>query len=271
MHIAVVSPSLLEKHVKSSPLLERAVQVLEEDEEVQELLRLANVFAVHRLKYNDHGPTHARIAAGAALELLDLLIDANIMPSCIRDGTCTDLDEARLIVLLAAYLHDIGNAVHRDKHEYTGALLAKDILDRLLPRILPERGPKYRKLHYSIRQEVMHAIYCTEPDIMCLTIEGGVVKVADGLDMAEGRARVPYKLGKVDIHAVSALSIKRVEISRGHERPIRITVHMEEWAGIFQVEKVLLPKILKSGIDSYIELVAISRGKEVLTFPEKTY
>ncbi len=268
MHAVTVSPSLLDKHTRDNPLLARAVAVLEEDEEVQELLRLSNVFAVHRLKYNDHGPTHARIAAGAALELLQLLIDANIMPSCIRDGTCTDIEEAKLIVLLAAYLHDIGNAVHREKHEYTGALLAKDILDRLLPKILHDRG-RHRRLHYAIRQEVMHAIYCTEPDIMCLTIEGGVVKVADGLDMAEGRARVPYKLGKVDIHAVSALSIKRVEISKGYERPIRITVHMEEWAGIFQVEKVLLPKILKSGIDNYIELVAISRGREVLTFPEK--
>ncbi|NPA23119.1 MAG: HD domain-containing protein [Crenarchaeota archaeon] len=270
MSPVVVSPALLEKHARDSPLLSRAIQVLEEDEEVQELLRLSNVFAVHRLKYNDHGPTHAKIAAGAALELFSLLLDANIMPSCIKDDTCNDVEEAKLIVLLGAYFHDIGNSVHREKHEYTGALMAKDILDRILPKILPEKGRYSKRMHYNIRQEVMHAIYCTETDVECLTVEAGCVKVGDGLDMAEGRARVPYKLGKVDIHAVSALSIKRVEIGKGVERPIRVTVHMEEWAGIFQVEKVLLPKILRSGICNYIELVAISRGKEVLTFPPCT-
>ncbi len=270
MHVAIVSPSLLEKHARESPLLSRAIQVLDEDEEVQELLRLANIFAVHRLRYNDHGPTHAKIAAGAALEIFNLLLEANIMPTCLKDGTCTDVEEAKLIVLLGAYLHDIGNSVHRDRHEYTGALMAKDILDRILPKILPEKGRYSRRIHYNIRQEVMHAIYCTETDVECLTVEAGSVKIGDGLDMAEGRARVPYRLGKVDIHAVSALSIKRVEISKGIDRPVRITVHMDEWAGIFQVEKVLLPKILKSGICNYIELVAISRGKEVLTYPPCT-
>ncbi len=269
MRPAVVSPHLIERHIKESPLLERAYRLLESDLEVQELLRAANVFAVHRLRYNDHGPVHARIAAGAALELIDLLVNSGVRPSCMRDGTCLDIDEAKLIVLMAAYLHDIGNSVHRVNHEFIGALLAKPILDRLLPEILREHAEDNPRLVYAIRQEIMHAIYCTAQDVECLTVEGGVVKIADGLDMAEGRARIPYKLGKVDIHAVSALSIKRVEIMRGAERPVRIVVHMDEWAGIFQVEKVLLPKILKSGLQNYVELVAISRGKEVLTYPEK--
>ena len=264
-----MSPRLIERHVRESALLERAYKLLESDLEVQELLRMANIFAVHRLRYNDHGPVHARITAGAALELLDALVSSGVKPSCIRDGTCLDLEDAKLIVLVAAYLHDIGNAVHRHEHEFIGALLAKPILDRLLPEILADRARENPRLVYSIRQEIMHAIYCTAPDVECLTVEGGVVKIADGLDMAEGRARIPYKLGKVDIHAVSALSIKKVEIVRGSERPVRIVVHMDEWAGIFQVEKVLLPKVLKSGLHNYIEIVAMSRGKEVLTYPER--
>ncbi len=230
---------------------------------------MSNVFAVHRLRFNDHGPVHARIAAGTALELLHLLVSSGVKPSCIRDGTCTDIDEAKLIVFMGAYLHDIGNSVHRTNHEFIGAILAKDILDKVLPEVLRDKLEDDPRILYSLRQEIMHAIYCTAPDIECLTVEGGVVKIADGLDMAEGRARVPYRLGKVDIHAVSALSIKRVELMRGVERPVRIIVHMDEWAGIFQVEKVLLPKVLKSGLQNYVEIVAISRGKEVLTYPER--
>jgi len=38
--------------------------------------------------------------------------------------------------------------------------------------------------------------------------EAGCVKVGDGLDVAEGKARVPYKLDGISIYSVSALSIK---------------------------------------------------------------
>lgn len=263
----VISPNLIYQHVSKSILLTRAFSIIESDDEVQELLRLSNVFAVTRLKYNDHGPVHAKIVAGTALELLELLIQSGIKPSCLKDGTCDSIDEAKLIVLLAAYLHDIGNSVHRENHEFIGALLAKDILDRLLPRILPDK--KINKL-VAIRQEILHAIYSTNTDIKCLTIEAGVVKIADGLDMAEGRARLPYKLGKFDIHAVSALSIKKVEICKGSNKPIKIIVHMDQSAGIFQVEKVLMPKIFTSGLQDYIELAVLYRDKEILTYPTIT-
>jgi metal-dependent HD superfamily phosphatase/phosphodiesterase len=33
---------------------------------------MSNVMAVERLKYNDHGPVHAKISSGAALEIFDL-------------------------------------------------------------------------------------------------------------------------------------------------------------------------------------------------------
>lgn len=92
------------------------------------------------------------------------------------------------------------------------------------------------------------------------------MKIADGLDMSEGRARLPYKMGKIDIHAVSALSIKEVYIEKG-ERPIRIVVRASEMAGLFQVENVLLPKIRTSSIENVIEVVLYSQEKLVITYP----
>jgi metal-dependent HD superfamily phosphatase/phosphodiesterase len=248
--LVTVSPHLVYKHVESSPLLKTAFKVLEEDDEVMEMLKISNTMAVTRLRYNDHGITHARIVAGTALELLDILMNNKITPTTLRDGTARNVDEARLVVLFAAYFHDIGNAVHRVNHEFIGALLAKDILNRLLPKV----GITDRRF-IALRQEIMHAIYATEYNVKCLTVECGVVKVGDGLDMAEGRARVPYKLGKLDMHALSAISIKKVEIeSGGSERPIKIIVYMDEYAGVFQLEEVLVPKIRTSGIGSYIEV-----------------
>jgi len=264
LRVVVVSPSLIYRHVSKSQLLERAYRLLESDIEVQELLKMSNIMAVTRLKYNDHGVVHARIVSGTALELFDLLINSNLQPTTIRDGTAKNVDEAKLIILFAAYLHDIGNAIHRAMHEYLGALLAKDIIDRLLPDLLGESN----KHTIALRQEIMHAIFATDYDTDCLTIEAGTVKIADGLDMSEGRARVPYKLGKMDMHAVSALSIKTVEINRGIQKPIQIRVFMEDLAGLFQVEQVLMPKIATSGLQDYVEVLIESRDRIIKYYPK---
>ncbi len=260
--MVVVSPQLLMKHVSSSPLLSKAFKIVENDVEIFELLKMSNVMAVTRLKYNDHGIVHARIVAGTALELLDLLLDANVVPTTLRDGTASSIEEAKLVVFLSAYLHDIGNSVHRHKHELLGMILAKDVLDRILPDILGENGKKV----YALRQEILHNIYATDYDVECLTVECSVVKIADGLDMSEGRARVPYRLGKMDIHAVSALSIKRVEVEKG-EKPIKIVVHMEDMAGLFQVEKVLMPKVLTSTISDLLEIYLVTPRKVLRYYP----
>jgi hypothetical protein len=112
-----------------------------------------------------------------------------------------------------------------------------------------------------VRQEILHAIFSHDEEIVPLTVEAGVVKVADGTDMAEGRARIPYKLGKSDIHGFSALAIKRVEVEKGGERPIKIVVDMENEAGIFQVEQVLGVKIKSSGIANLIEVQVLKKGE----------
>ncbi|NPA96469.1 MAG: HD domain-containing protein [Crenarchaeota archaeon] len=261
--MAVVSPSLIQRHISSSPVLHRAFHLLEEDEEVNELLKMSNVMAVTRLRYNDHGIVHARIVAGTSLEIFDMLVREGIHSTMLRDGTARNLEEAKVAILFAAYLHDIGNAVHRTLHEYVGALLAKDILDRLLPQVI--EGPRKRVI--AIRQEIMHMIFATEYNTKCLSTECGVVKISDGLDMSEGRARIPYRLGKMDMHAVSALSIRRVEIEKG-ERPVKITVFMDDMAGLFQVEQVLTPKILTSTIEDFIEVHIHTPQKTFRYYPK---
>ncbi len=259
--MVVVNPELLDQMLMDKPLLKKAYHATASDPEVQELWNMANVMAVKRLKYNDHGPVHARIAAGASLMLYKLLVEHGVESTLIRDRVVDDLEYAWLVPLMGALLHDVGNSIHRDMHEKLGSLLARPIIDRVLGKVIGDE-----RLRIRLRQEIMHSIHCTAYDVDCLTIEAGCVAVGDGLDMAEGRARVPYRLGGVNIHSISALSIRKVEIVEGDKTPIKILVHMTERAGIFQVDEVLMPKLRGTPLKEQVEIYAIVNGEPLKTY-----
>ncbi|MCY0867858.1 MAG: phosphohydrolase [Desulfurococcus sp.] len=259
--MVAVTPKLLESMLSGEPLARKAYLMLVNDPEVQALWSMANVMAVNRLKYNDHGPVHAHIAAGAALYIYQLLLSKGIQPSLIKDGVVSDVKYTWLVPLIGALLHDVGNSVHRDMHERVGALISMPIVDRVLGKIIEDPVTRVK-----LRQEIMHAIYCTSYDVECLTYEAGSVKVGDGVDMAEGRARVPYKLGGVSIHSISALSIKSVEILPSSEVDVRINVYMTERAGIFQVDEILVPKIKSTPLRSHIEVYALIGDQVVKSY-----
>ncbi len=255
--MVLVSPSILKKKIENRPLLERALRLLERSVEVQSYLTLANVMAVQRLLYNDHGPVHSRIVAGAALEILDILLDKEFVPSIVKDGV-GDKEDSRLVVMVGAYLHDIGNAVHRSYHHITGTVLASRFLPQLLYQVYQDEAKSYK-----LTPEILHCILSHDEKVRALSLEAGIVKVADGIDMAEGRARMPYRQGKYDIHALSALAIRRVEVTEGEsrDRPVRIIVDMDNEAGVFQIEEVLGKKIVTSSIAHLIEIEALRRGE----------
>ena len=140
------------------------------------------------------------------------------------------------------------------------ANIANSILDRLLPAVYPDPA-----LALKLKGEILHRIFAHDEDIRCLSVEAGSVKVADGTDMAEGKARIPYKTGKVDIHSLSALSIKKVEIVKGDSKPVRVIVNMDNPAGVFQIEHVLERKIGTSGIQGLVEIVALEREIKIIS------
>ena len=259
--MAIVSPRLICKHLRE-PRLRRVFDFLENDVETQTYLRMANVMAVERLRYNDHGPVHSRITSGSALEIFEIL-SRRFMPTTVRNGICS-LEDAKVVVLCGAYLHDIGNAIHRDAHHMHGCTIASPILDRLLSKIYPTE----KELALRLKSEILHCIFSHDENVECLSIEAGSVKVADGTDMAEGRARIPYRMGDVDIHSLSALAIRRVEVLEGESRPVKILVNMDNPAGVFQIEHVLGRKVSSSGIDEWVEIVALEKGKEIKTIPD---
>jgi len=254
--MVMVSSNLVYSHLKE-PKVEKMFRLLENDVEVQTCLRMANVMAVERLMYNDHGPVHSRIASGSALEIFDLLTK-KVTPTTVKNNVCS-LEDSKVIVLCGAYLHDVGNTIHRIDHHIHGCVIANPILDRLLKKVYPEDPA----LSVRLKSEILHSIFSHDEEVECLSVEAGAAKVADGTDMAEGRARIPYRTGKVDIHSLSALSITKVEIERGDPKPVQILVSMDNPAGVFQIEQVLERKIKTSGIQDLVEVTALEKGVEI--------
>jgi metal-dependent HD superfamily phosphatase/phosphodiesterase len=101
----------------------------------------------------------------------------------------------------------------------------------------------------------MHAIISHRRSGEPLTLEAGVMRVADALDMAEGRSRVPFERGRRNIHSLSAAAIETVTIGRGEEKAARIEITMNNSAGIFQVDELLATKLRGSGLEQHVEVI----------------
>jgi metal-dependent HD superfamily phosphatase/phosphodiesterase len=122
--------------------------------------------------------------------------------------------------------------------------VAQDKLRQMLPRLYDERRSTI------IRSEVLHAIISHRSGGKPLTLEAGVVRIADALDMAKGRSRIPFAAGSLSIHSVSAAAIEGVRLERGADCAIRVTGeklkgsglerHMEIRAKLGEEEKRLL-------------------------------
>src|SRR5215217_5546396 len=89
-----------------------------------------------------------------------------------------------------------------------------------------------------------------------LTLEAGIVRVADALDMAKGRSRITFEHGRVSIHSLSAAAIEEVAIKDGERTPVLIEVTMNNSSGVYQVDELLKAKLRGSGLEPYVEVVA---------------
>lgn len=254
--MVTVSANLITAHL-NEPKVEQMFRLLETDLEVQSTLRMSNVMAVERLKYNDHGPVHSKIVYGSALEIFNLLIQ-EVTPTTVKNKVCS-LEDAKVVVLCGSYLHDLGNSIHRVDHQFHSCIIANPILDRLLKKVYPEDAA----LAVRLKSEILHCIFSHEEEVECLSVEAGAAKIADGTDMARGRARIPYRTGKVDIHSLSALSITKVEIEKGKRKPVQIFVSMNNPAGVFQIEEVLERKLKTSGIQDFVDVIALEKGIQI--------
>ena len=148
------------------------LDVIKSDQRVRVFIRAANQ-QTGAIGYTEHGERHANTAADGARFILKSLGH--------EPRRCE-------VAAVAAYLHDMGNVVTREKHAQTGALLAKDIL---------------LDVGFSLEEVavIMGAIANHEEDEGGLPVSAvsAAVIIADKSDVHRSRVRNP-KSTSFDIH-----------------------------------------------------------------------
>ncbi|HSK18968.1 MAG TPA: HD domain-containing protein [Longimicrobiales bacterium] len=225
------------------------------DDELYALWQAANVNAIERLGMTDHGPVHVKIVMNIAVKLYRLLVDGGVEPSIVHNYEM-DVRDGEVIVAAGALLHDIGMSIHRSDHEAYSLFLAQPKLKDFYAGIY---DPRTAAIMVS---ETLHAIIAHRSGGRPLTLEAGIVRIADALDMAKGRSRIPFAHGSVSIHSISAAAIEAVHIDSGEDKPVRLSIEMSNSAGVFQLDQLFREKLAGSGLEPYIELEARIEGEQ---------
>jgi metal-dependent HD superfamily phosphatase/phosphodiesterase len=244
-----IEPMQLRVPTRGNRKLRRVIERVNADPQIKAWWHVSNVNAVLRLQINDHSWVHIQIVANIALKLLRLLVKHGVQPSAQRDYRLT-ADDSEVIVVLAVLLHDVGMSIHRRDHEDWSLFLAEPKMRALLDDVYEE--PELT----VVVSEALQAITSHRADGEPLSLEAGVLRVADALDLAKGRSRIPFERGSVSIHSLSAAAIDEVRITDGDSRPIKVEIVMNNSSGIYQVDGLLKAKLRGSGLEPYVEVVA---------------
>ena len=118
---------------------------------------------------------HVQIVANIALRLLRLLVKHGVEPRSQRDYRLS-ADDSEVVVVLAALLHDVGMSIHRRDHEDWSLFLAEPKMRELLDGIYDE--PELT----VVVSEALQAITSHRADGEPLSLEAGILRVADALD-----------------------------------------------------------------------------------------
>ncbi len=233
--------------------LESFLEAANSDEQVRAWWYMTQVHS-ERLGMSDHSWVHMQIVLNIALRLLRLLVKAGVEPAVVADHGMPSRD-AEVVVAGGALLHDVGMSIHRADHEAYSLFLANGALERLLAEGYkqPERT--------IVASEILHTIIGHRRRGEPYTLEAGVVRVADALDMAQGRTRLPIEAGQEGIHSISAAAVDEVRIEPGEKRPVRLEIELNNSAGIFQVDDLLATKIRDTPLEGKVEVVAQIEGE----------
>jgi metal-dependent HD superfamily phosphatase/phosphodiesterase len=230
-------------------LIQKALENINSNDEIKTLWMIINVNAIDRLKMTDHGHVHFQIVANISLKIARMLDKNKVELSVVKDYGLSK-QHSELVILLTSLFHDLGMTVNREGHEEFSIIIANKVLHDVLD-FLPviERT--------IVISEVLHCIISHRKGGTPYTLEAGIVRVADALDMSEGRSRIPYETGKVDIHSLSAAAIDKIDITEGKDKPIQVTITMNNSAGLFQVDELLKKKLKGSGLEDFISIKAL--------------
>jgi uncharacterized protein len=197
----------------------------------------------------DHSWVHIQIVVNIALRLFRLLYRGGVEPAMLSEHGMGARD-AEVVIAAACLFHDTGMSIHRTDHEQYSLFLAAERMPLLLEGIYED--PELT----VVISEALHAVIGHRRAGDPRTVEAGIVRVADALDMASGRSRIPFETRRPNIHSVSAAAIDAVTIEPGVEKAVEVKIAMNNSAGLFQLDELLATKLRGSGIEQHVEIVA---------------
>jgi metal-dependent HD superfamily phosphatase/phosphodiesterase len=248
-----ISSAAVRAPTRGNRRLEALLDGVNADPEVRAWWHMAQITS-ERLGMSDHSWVHIQIVLNIALRLLRLLVKAGVQPALVSDHGMRDRD-AEVVVAGGALFHDVGMSIHRADHEAFSLFLAERKLRELLADAYAEPD------RTVVVSEALHTIIGHRRRGEPYTMEAGVVRVADALDMAQGRSRLPVDAGRLGIHSISAAAVDDVNISAGTERAVEIEIKMNNSAGIFQVDDLLATKLRDTPLSEHVEVVASIEGE----------
>jgi uncharacterized protein len=243
-----IAPVRVHAPSERNPKLAAFLEAANEDTQLKARWHATQVTA-ERLGMSDHSWVHLQIVLNMALRLYRLLRRKGVTSSIEADHGLR-ANDAEVVIAAGCLLHDLGMSIHRVDHEAYSLFLAADSLDRLLAGVYEEPD------RTVIASEAMHAIIGHRKAGRPLTLEAGIVRVADALDMEHGRSRVSLETHLPNIHSLSAAAIDEVRVVPGEARTIRVEIEMNNSAGVFQVDELLANKLRGSGLEEHVEVVA---------------
>lgn len=148
------------------------VEDLKKDEEIQILIKKADK-QMEEIGYTEHGERHITVTSKIAGEILEAF-----------GYSKREIELAKI----AGYLHDIGNAVNREDHAHTGALLAYQLL-------------KDRGMSIEEASSIMMAIgNHDEKTGNAVSPMSAALILADKSDVHRSRVRKGNEASRFDIH-----------------------------------------------------------------------
>ncbi len=202
-----------------------------------------------RRDMSDHSWVHIQIVVNIALRLFRLLNRGGVDPAMVATHGMGTRD-AEVVIAAACLFHDTGMSMHRTDHEQYSLFLGADRMPKLLDGIYED--PELT----VVISEALHAVIGHRRAGDPMTVEAGIVRVADALDMASGRSRIPFETRRPNIHSVSAAAIDSVTIEPGEEKAVEVRIAMNNSAGLFQIDELLATKLRGSGLEDHVEVIA---------------
>jgi len=238
------------KFLKPYPKAMKAWEFIHGHEYIKANWDLADYLLLEKMHFNDHGRGHAYVAAMNAVNLMLHLMKVKVKPDFVKDHG-GDLDDAMTILVVATLLHDIGNQVSRENHHMYGVMLTSQLVEEILKGVNPKITPEKITI---MKGFILHCIASHDLDTQPLTTEAAVCSIGDGMDMTRGRSFTARKLGSFSMHALSVWMIESVTLSVMNKK-VQIRVVMDDLAGVFQIEQLLLPKVKSTYLMKYIDLL----------------